>query len=92
MHVLAVQYLNPNPDALMRQIRFCVFLKNKVLDGYVKRHKSEQKDSLDAMGETTEYLAQGIDVPWAQWGRENTRYILHNSSPFDWLRCVTLTS
>ncbi|KIM55698.1 hypothetical protein SCLCIDRAFT_134153 [Scleroderma citrinum Foug A] len=88
VHVLAVQYLNPNSDALMRQIRFCVFLKNKVLEEYVKRHKSEQKDSLDPMGETIEHLAQGIDVPWDQWGRENTRYILHNWISFDWLRYV----
>ena len=92
LHVLAIQYLNPNSDALMRQIRFCIFLKNNVLEGYVKRHKTERKDADDATEATTEHVAEGIAVPWDRWGRENTRYMLHHWSPFDWLRCVTHSS
>ncbi|KAL4065608.1 hypothetical protein V8B97DRAFT_1984206 [Scleroderma yunnanense] len=81
VHVLSVQYVDPNPDALMRQMRFCVVLKNKLLQGYVKRYEErERKDGGDGMG--------AVIVPWDQWGRENTRYMLHHWTPFEWLRYV----
>ncbi|KAI6021043.1 hypothetical protein EDC04DRAFT_3068226 [Pisolithus marmoratus] len=80
-HVFSVQYVNPSPDAPRRQIRFCVFLKNSTLEGFIPKYHSRS-----SVGRET--LATPLVVPWEEWGRENTRFMVHHWNQFEWMRYV----
>ncbi|KIN93366.1 hypothetical protein M404DRAFT_1009005, partial [Pisolithus tinctorius Marx 270] len=82
-HVFSVQYVNPNPDAVRRQMRYCVFLKNSTLEKYIKKHQSRS-----GTGAGGERLTGPLVVPWEAWGRENTRFMVHHWNQFEWLRYV----
>ncbi|KAI6154469.1 hypothetical protein EDD17DRAFT_1490102 [Pisolithus thermaeus] len=83
-HVFSLHYVDPNPEAVRRQMRFCVFLKNSTLERYIRQHQNRS-----SAGE--EGSSVPLAVPWEEWGRENTRFMVHHWSQLEWLRYVTFS-
>ncbi|KAI6127159.1 hypothetical protein F5141DRAFT_996817 [Pisolithus sp. B1] len=77
-HVFSLHYVDPNPEAVRRLMRFCVFLKNSTLERYIRQHQS--RSGVGEEGSTVP-----LAVPWEEWGRENTRFMVHHWSQFEWL-------
>ncbi|KAI5999065.1 hypothetical protein EDD15DRAFT_2193772 [Pisolithus albus] len=81
-YFFSVTYLNTERDITETPIlRSRMFLKHSTLERYMRKYKS--RSGAGEEGSTTQLV-----VPWEEWGRENTRFMVHDRIEKKGFQCV----
>ncbi|KIK16724.1 hypothetical protein PISMIDRAFT_254243 [Pisolithus microcarpus 441] len=72
IYFFSVRYVNANPHSVETStLQSRMFLKHNTLERYIRKYKS-------GSGAGEERSTAPLAVPWEEWGRENTRFMVHH--------------